>query len=47
MIIVLVGLRKRFSWRYCLWVAQGKGSVIGLSILLVNVISGEITDFLE
>jgi hypothetical protein len=44
---VLVEIRKRFSWRYYLWMAQGKGIVIGLSILPVKVISGEITEFLE
>jgi hypothetical protein len=47
MIIVLVEIRKIFSWRYCLWMAQGKGIMIGLSILPVKVISGEITGFLE
>jgi hypothetical protein len=47
MIIVLVEIRKRFSWRYCLWIAQGKGIVIGLSILPVRVISGEMIGFLE
>jgi hypothetical protein len=47
MIIGLVEIRKRFSWRYCLWMAQGKGIVVGLSILLVKVISGEMTGFLE
>jgi hypothetical protein len=32
MIIVLVEIRKRFSWRSRLWMAQGKGIMIGLSI---------------
>jgi hypothetical protein len=45
MIIVLVEIRKIFSWRYCLWMAQGKGTVRGLSLLLVKVISGEMTRF--
>jgi hypothetical protein len=39
MIIVLAEIRKRFSWRYCLWMAQGKGIVIVLSILPIKVIS--------
>jgi hypothetical protein len=47
MIIVLVEIKKRFSWRYCVWMAQGKGIVIELSILPVKVISGEMTVFLE
>jgi hypothetical protein len=47
MIIVLVEIRKRFSWRYCLWMAQGKDTLIELSILPVKVISGEMTEFLE
>jgi hypothetical protein len=47
MIIVLVETRKIFFWRYCLWIAQGKGIMIGLSILPVKVISGEMTEFLE
>jgi hypothetical protein len=47
MIIVLVEIRKIFSWRYCIWMAQGKGIVIELSILPVKVISGEMTEFLE
>jgi hypothetical protein len=45
MIIVLVKIRKIFSWRYCLWMAQDKGILIGLSILPVKVISGEMTGF--
>jgi hypothetical protein len=47
MIIVLVKIRKRFSWRYCLWIAQDKDIVIGLSILPIKVISEEMTGFLE
>jgi hypothetical protein len=44
---MLVEIRKRFSWSYCVWMAQGKGSVIGLSILPVKVISGEMARILE
>jgi hypothetical protein len=47
MIIVLVEIRKIFSWRCCLWMTQGKGIVIGLSILPVKVISGEMTELLD
>jgi hypothetical protein len=47
MIIMLVEIRKRFSWRCYLWMNQGKGIVIGLSIFSVKVISGEMTGFLE
>jgi hypothetical protein len=47
MIIVLVEIRKRFSCRYCLWMTQDKGIMIGLSILPVKVISGEMTGLLE
>jgi hypothetical protein len=47
MIIVLVEIRKIFSWRYCVWMAQGKGIVIGLPILPVKVMSAEMTGFLE
>jgi hypothetical protein len=47
MIIVLVKMRKTFSWRCYLWMTQDKGIVIGLSILPVKVISGEMTGFLE
>jgi hypothetical protein len=47
MITVLVEIRKIFSWRCYLWMTQGKGIVIGLSILSVKVISGEMTGFLE
>jgi hypothetical protein len=47
MIIVLVEIWKIFSWRYCLWMAQGKCIVIELSILLVKVISGEMIRLLE
>jgi hypothetical protein len=32
MIIVLVEIRKIFSWRYRLWMTQDKGIMIGLSI---------------
>jgi hypothetical protein len=46
-IIVLVETRKKISWRCCLWMTQGKGIVIGLSILPVKVISGEMTELLE
>jgi hypothetical protein len=47
MIIVLVEIRTKFSRRCRLWMAQGKGILIGLSILLVKVINGEMTGFLE
>jgi hypothetical protein len=47
MTIVLVEIRKRFSWRCCLWMTQGKGIVIGLSILPAKVSSGEMTELLE
>jgi hypothetical protein len=47
MIIVLVKIRKIFFWRCCLWMTQGKGIVIGLSILTVKVISGEMIELLE
>jgi hypothetical protein len=47
MIIVLVEIRKGFSYRYCIWMTQDKGIMIGLSILSVKVISGEMTGLLE
>jgi hypothetical protein len=47
MIIVLVEIRKIFSWRYCLWMTQGKGIMIELSILPIKVISEEMAGFLE
>jgi hypothetical protein len=47
MTVVLVEIRKIFSWRYCLWMTQGKGIGIGLSFLPVKVISEEMTEFLE
>jgi hypothetical protein len=47
MIIVLVEIRKGFSCRYCIWMTQDKGIMIGLSILSVKVISGEMTGLLE
>jgi hypothetical protein len=47
MVVVLVEIRNRFSRRYCLWMTQGKGIFIGFSILLVKVISGEVTESLE
>jgi hypothetical protein len=47
MLIVLVEIRKSFSRRCCFWMTQGKGIVIGFSILLVKVISGEMTELLE
>jgi hypothetical protein len=47
MVVVLVKIRKRFSQRYCLWMAQGKGIFIGFFILPVKVISGEMTGLLE
>jgi hypothetical protein len=47
MIIVLVKISKRFYWRYCLWMAQGKGILIGLSILPIKVISREVIGVLE
>jgi hypothetical protein len=47
MIIVLVNIRKRFCQRCCLWMGQGKGILIGFSILSVKVISGEMTGLLE
>jgi hypothetical protein len=47
MIIVLVKIRKIFSWRCCLWMTQCKGIVIELSILMVKVISREMTRLLE
>jgi hypothetical protein len=47
MIIVLVEITKRFSWRCYLWMIKGKGIVIGLSILPVKLIGGEMTGFLE
>jgi hypothetical protein len=47
MIIVLVEISKRFYWRYCLWMAQGKGILIGLSILPIKVISREVIGVLE
>jgi hypothetical protein len=47
MIIVLAKISKRFSWRCCLWMTQGKCIVIELSILPVKVISREMTGLLE
>jgi hypothetical protein len=47
MVIVLVKIRKSFFQRCCFWMTQGKGIVIGFSILLVKVISGEMTVLLE
>jgi hypothetical protein len=47
MVIVLLKIRKRFSRRCCLWMTQGKGILIGFSILLVKVISGEMIGLLE
>jgi hypothetical protein len=47
MLIVLVEIRKSYSWRCCFWLTQGKGIVIEFSILPVKVISGEIAGLLE
>jgi hypothetical protein len=47
MIIVLVKITKRFSWRCYLWMIKGNGIMIGLSILPVKLIGGEMTGFLE
>jgi hypothetical protein len=47
MVIVLVVIRKSFSQRCCLWMTQGKGIVIGFSILPVKVISGEMLGLIE
>jgi hypothetical protein len=44
---VLVEIRKRFSWRCYLWMTQGKGIFIGFSLLLIKMISGEMTRLLE
>jgi hypothetical protein len=45
--MVLVEIRKRFCWRYYVQMARGNGIVVELSILLIKVISGEMTGFLE
>jgi hypothetical protein len=47
MVIVLVEIRKKISRRCCFWMTQGKGIMIGFSILPVKVISGEMTGLLE
>jgi hypothetical protein len=47
MVIVLVEIRKSFFRRCYFWMTQGKGIMIGFSILPVKVISGEMTGLLE
>jgi hypothetical protein len=44
---VLVEIRKYFSQRCFLWTTQGEGIVIGFSILVVKVISEEMTGLIE
>jgi hypothetical protein len=47
MVILLVEIRKYFSQRCFLWMTQSKGIVIGFFILLIKVISEEMTGLIE
>jgi hypothetical protein len=47
MVVVLVEIRKIFSWRCCSWMTQDKCIFIGFSILPIKVINGEMTELLE